>query len=72
MKPMRRENLISARKSAGYTQKNMATLMRITERHYRTLEAGSSNGSIDVWRKLAKLFGVSVEELFGEARAGDG
>ena len=47
-----RENLIKARKKYHYTQETIASKLGITTRHYRTLEAGTSKGSVDVWEKL--------------------
>lgn len=47
-----RENLINARKRQGYTQSELANKLGITERQYQRLEAGTSDGSIQVWQNL--------------------
>lgn len=47
-----RENLINMRIKRGYTQSELALKVNITERHYQSLEAGTSYGSVKVWEKL--------------------
>lgn len=60
---MKRQNLISTRKNKGYTQKEIAKQVKVTERHYRTLEAGTSNGSMKVWHRLSELFDKPIDFL---------
>ncbi len=70
-----RENLINERKKRNYTQKEIAGILGITERHYQKLEAGTSYGSVKVWQCLSRMFGRTIdyllatkeEELFGAA-----
>ena len=50
-----RNNLINARKHKGFTQIELADKIGVTERHYQNLEAGTSEGSVKVWRQLKKL-----------------
>ena len=57
-KKLIRKNLISARKSAEYTQVELAKKLGITDRQYRSLETGTSNGSIKVWEKLKSVLHV--------------
>lgn len=68
-----RENLINERKKAELTQKETALLLELSLRQYQSLEAGTSDGSMKVWRNLSRLFGKTIdyllettdEELFG-------
>lgn len=50
-----RKNLIKARKNKSYTQESLAIQIGITTRHYKALEAGTSDGSMKVWCKLKQL-----------------
>lgn len=47
-----RQNLINSRKAEDYTQKEISEKLGITPRHYQELEAGTSDGSIRIWKKL--------------------
>ena len=62
-----RINLIKARKEKCLTQKQTAQILEISERQYRKLEAGTSNGSIDIWRKLKDLFEKPIDCLLEQA-----
>lgn len=63
-----RENLIHARKKYGHTQQELAEKVDITERHYQSLEAGTSDGSIKVWEKLKViLHAKSIDWLLEQA-----
>lgn len=50
-----RNNLIKKRKKAKLTQVELAEKIKVTERHYKSLEAGTSKGSVQVWEKLRDL-----------------
>lgn len=60
---MIRKNLISARKHKCLTQFQVANSIGISYRQYQRLEAGTSNGSIDIWYKLKFLLNRSIDEL---------
>lgn len=62
-----RINLIKARKEKCLTQKQIANILEISERQYRKLEAGTSNGSVDIWYKLKNLFNTSIDCLLEQA-----
>jgi len=62
-----RINLIKARKEKCLTQKQTAQILEISERQYRKLEAGTSNGSIDTWFKLKDLFNKPIDCLLEQA-----
>ena len=53
-----RENLRSARKSAGLTQQALADKLGLTLRHYQKIEYADINGSFSVWDALEDLLGV--------------
>ena len=55
-------NLISARKKAGYVQKDVADYLNITERQYRRLERDIPK-SVQQFQKLAKLYGTTIDNL---------
>ena len=58
-----RKNLIDARKTFGLTQNNVAQKLGVTTRHYQMIEAGTSDGSVQVWYKLKALFSITIDEL---------
>ena len=53
-----RENLKNARQKAGMTQKQVAEYLRISERYYRFIEAGTRGGDFEIWDMLEDLFGI--------------
>jgi putative transcriptional regulator len=46
------------------TQEELAEQLRVTRRTINSIEGGKYNPSIEVAFRMAKLFGVPVEELF--------
>lgn len=50
-----RKNLISLRKKRGFSQKELAKKLNISERQYQRLEAGTSNGSLVIWQNLKTI-----------------
>lgn len=58
-----RYNLIDERKNKGLTQVQTAVYLNITERHYRMIEAGTSDGSVKLWKQLAKYFNTTIDYL---------
>ncbi len=60
---MPRETLQDERKQKGLSQAKVAEYVGISARMYRYIENGEKNGSIEVWKKLSKLFGKSIEYL---------
>ena len=63
-------NLIATRKENQLTQKQVANLLNITLRHYQSLEAGTSDGSIKVWKQLSNLFNKSLDYLVFQIKKG--
>lgn len=59
----KRPNLINARMEKRLTQAETAELLGVSERHYQRLEAGTSNGGIEVWQKLKEITGKSIDFL---------
>lgn len=51
------------RKGKGITQEQLANLLKITDRHIRSVETGERNASIDLLVSLSDLFGVSLDYL---------
>lgn len=60
---MLKKNLIKKRQEKGFTQTQLAEKIGVSERHYQALEAGTSNGSVDIWLKLRNLLGETVDFL---------
>ena len=58
-----RPNLIQKRKNSHLTQSEMAGLLHVTIRHYKSLEAGTSNGSVKIWQQLAQKFNTTIDSL---------
>lgn len=58
-----KNNLITARKNANLTQKQVAKLLNISERQYTRIEAGTSEGSLKVWKQLKALLNSSLDFL---------
>ena len=56
-------NLERKRKDADFTQRELAEILGVTERQYQRLEAGTSDGSIKVWKQLSKLFDTTIDYL---------
>lgn len=46
------------------TQEELAGQLRVTRRTINSIEGGKYNPSIELAFKMAKLFGVPVEEIF--------
>ena len=66
-----RVHLINARKQAKLTQVEIAKLLEISDRHYQALEAGSSDGSIKIWRKLKEILNAPYIDLLLEQENND-
>ena len=61
------EHLKKIRKSKGFTQKQVAAAIGITERNYQLYEAGSQKPSFDALIALADYFDVSIDYLVGRS-----
>ena len=59
------ENRINEyRKQAKITQDDLARAVEVTRQTIISLEAGKFDASLKLAHRLAKYFGVSIEELF--------
>ena len=58
-----RRNLISCRNKKGYTQKQFAEMLNITERQYQRIEQGKSDGTIKLWIKIKSLLAQPIDYL---------
>ena len=59
------ENIRSLRIDNGYTQRQIAAYLGISQNTYSQYEIGVLNYPVDVLIKLAELYGVSVDYLLG-------
>ena len=51
------------RKGKGLTQEQLASLLKVTDRHIRSVESGGRNASIDLLVSLSDIFNVSLDYL---------
>lgn len=58
-----RNNLKSCRIERGYTQKEFAEKLTITERQYQRIESGEQDGTMKLWRKIKRLLARSIDFL---------
>ncbi len=52
------------RKSSKVTQEELADQLGVTRQTIISLENGKYNASLQLAHKIAKLFGMSIEEIF--------
>ena len=57
------KNLIKERNKKRLTQIELARKMGVTVRHINSLEAGTSDGSVKLWKQLSKFFNVTIDYL---------
>lgn len=57
------KNLKETRKSCGMTQKQVAEKLGVVESCYANWEQGRTEPSIEMLRKLSKMFSVSIDDL---------
>lgn len=50
-----RKNLKDLRKKRGFSQKELAEKIDISERQYQRIEAGTSDGSVALWQNLKAI-----------------
>ena len=62
---MRFENIRNLRIDSGYTQKQIGEHLGISQNTYSQYEIGVLNYPVDVVIKLAQLYSVSTDYLFG-------
>ena len=62
-----RERLKNERKTAGYTQADMAEKLGIKQPSYIRYEKGSSEPSLETLCLIADIFDVTVDYLLGRA-----
>lgn len=59
-----REHLIQARRQKGYTQEDVAKLVRISRVAYNRIERGKMNPSIPVAKKIGEVVGMEWPDLY--------
>ena len=64
-----RKNLINARQNKNLTQVEVAKILEVSERRYQRLEAGTSDGSIKIWRKLKDILNAETIDCLLEQEA---
>lgn len=61
---IRRMTLAALRVNAGYTQTKIAELLGVTQGAVACWEKGSSHPRVDKAKKLAELYGVTLDEIY--------
>ena len=61
------EHLKQIRKARGFTQKDVAAAIEITERNYQCYESGSKKPGFDSLTALADFYDVSLDYLVGRS-----
>lgn len=51
------------RKGKGLTQEQLASLLKVTDKHIRSVESGERNASIDLLVSLSDIFNVSLDYI---------
>ena len=64
-----RINLIKLRQNKNLTQVELAKKLEVSERQYRSLETGTSDGSIKIWRKLKDILNAETIDCLLEQEA---
>ena len=59
------ENIRSLRIDGGYTQRQIAEVLGVSQNTYSQYEIGVVNYSVEALEKLADFYGVSVDYLLG-------
>lgn len=59
------ENIRKLRTDRGFTQKQIAELLGVSQNTYSQYEIGVLNYPVDALVKLAEFYGVSVDYLLG-------
>ena len=62
---MKFENIRNLRIDSGYTQKQIAVLLGISQNTYSQYEIGVLNYPVDALIKLADFYNVSIDYLLG-------
>ena len=58
-----RNYLKSCREQKGYTPKQVAVKLQITERQYQRIEKGEQDGTIKLWVKIKELLEQPIDNL---------
>ncbi len=60
------KNLKELRKKQGYTQQELANILKVAKTTVSTWERGAAKPRMDVARQLANIYGVTLSQLVGE------
>lgn len=59
-----RNHISESRKAAGWSQEELAATLGVSRQTVIALERGKYNPSLPLAFKLARVFGITIEELF--------
>ena len=57
------ENIRTLRENAGFTQRSLASFMKVDQSMISKVEKGERSLSTDMLEKISALFGVTVEQM---------
>lgn len=66
-----KNNLKALRLKKGITQAQLANILYVRQSSISAWEQGKSNPDFENQRKLAELYGISIDELFGHSHASE-
>lgn len=53
-----------ARQYAGYTQRDMASMLGISRDTYRKIEQSPENATISAAKKISEVVGIPIDQIF--------
>ena len=65
-----KNHIAESRRSAGWSQEDLASLLSVSRQTVIALERGKYNPSLPLAFRLARVFGTTIEELFHDEGAG--
>ncbi|WP_027364305.1 helix-turn-helix domain-containing protein [Desulfotruncus alcoholivorax] len=60
--------LIYLRQTKGFTQEQLAKILKISPGHLSNIESGRRNPSWEVAQRLEQFFGIPASELLAESK----
>ena len=64
MNPMLRNRVLELRQAKGLTQEELAEALRVTRQTVISLEKNRYTPSLEMGFRVARIFGLAIEEVF--------
>lgn len=65
-----KNHIAESRRSAGWSQEDLASLLSVSRQTVIALERGKYNPSLPLAFRLARVFGTTIEDLFHDESVG--